>query len=124
PYRPDPAQPARATRPGASAIWEVPLTIRPRALRRPHWLRPTRGSARSLIALARRVLDEPAVDFAGGGATPPVLNVMFHNVEVVAGASPYAAREAEARAIVERLAALLAFARDAGAVSVGLGDVP
>ena len=37
---------------------------------------------------------------------------------------PYARTDGEARAIERRLAALLAFARDAGAVSVGLGDVP
>jgi len=49
---------------------------------------------------------------------------MFHNVEVVAGASPYARDEQQARAILDRLAALLAFARDAGARSVGLGELP
>jgi hypothetical protein len=49
---------------------------------------------------------------------------MFHNVEVVAGASPYARDENEARAVLDRLGALLAFARDAGARSVGLSDVP
>ncbi len=49
---------------------------------------------------------------------------MFHNVEVVAGASPYAATEGQAQAILRRLAALLEFARAAGARSVGLGDLP
>ncbi|HVZ73811.1 MAG TPA: hypothetical protein VHJ20_15635 [Polyangia bacterium] len=128
PYRPDPTQPARV---GDSPVWEVPVTIRRgpwqllpgvgRSL--PHrWLRPTWGSARGLVALARRVLAE-------GRETrrpprPTVLNVMFHNVEVTPGASPYAADEADASAILGRLAALLAFARDAGVRSVGLADVP
>jgi len=49
---------------------------------------------------------------------------MFHNVEVVAGASPYSATEERAQAILDRLARLLGFARAAGARSVGLGDVP
>ena len=55
---------------------------------------------------------------------PVVLNVMFHNVEVVAGASPYARDADQAAAILGRLADLFAFARDAGVRSVGLADVP
>lgn len=133
-YRPDPRAPGTATAtaaaPGAEAIWEVPLTIRPRLWHRQplarrflqrrlrhRWLRPSWGSAGALIGLAREVGREST-------ATPPIWNVMFHNVEVVAGASPYARDEDEARAILDRLAALLAFARDAGARSVGLADVP
>jgi hypothetical protein len=123
PYRPDPARPARR---GEGPLWEVPVTIRSAWWRRvpalgrrlPHrWLRPTWGTARSLIALARRVLQERADQ-------PVVLNVMFHNVEVVAGASPYARDRGQADAILRRLAALLAFARDAGVRSVGLGELP
>ena len=131
PYRPDPAAPWR---PGASPLWEVPLTIRAgawqwlpavgRAL--PHrWLRPTWGSARRLVRLARRVLAESRSSTTAAGAPgPAILNVMFHNVEVTAGASPYAADEAAADALVDRLAALLVFTHDAGIPSVGLGEVP
>jgi hypothetical protein len=132
-YRPDPARPSR---PGGSPLWEIPVTIRPGAWRRlpvfghvlgrafgprlPHrWLRPTWGSARRLVDLAAEVLRE-----ARPTAPPVVLNVMFHNVEVTPGASPYAAHTADADAIVRRLAALLAFTRDAGVPSVGLADVP
>ena len=57
-------------------------------------------------------------------ARPVVLNAMFHNVEVIARASPYAASEAEAQAIVARLAGLLAFAAREGIRVVGLGDIP
>jgi hypothetical protein len=134
-YRPDPrtpgsAAPASAAAPGARVVWEVPLTIRPRLWHRQplargflqrrlrhRWLRPSWGSARALVDLAREVWRESS-------AAPPIWNVMFHNVEVVAGASPYARDEDEARAILDRLAALLAFARDAGARSVGLAEVP
>jgi hypothetical protein len=124
PYRPDPAAPAH---PGNSPLWEVPLTIRAGAWQRvpvwgrtlPHrWLRPTWASARQLVRLARQVLAEPAT------TGPALLNVMFHNVEVTAGASPYAASAAAADALVDRLAGLLAFTRDAGVVSVGLSEVP
>jgi hypothetical protein len=123
PYRPDPAHPARR---GNSAVWEVPVTIRrgrwhwlPVVGRRlsHRWLRPSRGTGWDLVALAREILDD-------AGAAPVVLNVMFHNVEVVPGASPYARSADEADAILGRLADLLAFARDAGVRSVGLGDVP
>jgi hypothetical protein len=48
---------------------------------------------------------------------------MFHNVEVVAGASPYAATEAEAATILSRLEALLVWARSEGVKQVGLADV-
>jgi hypothetical protein len=103
----------------------VPVTVRPRAWRRlpvigrrlrQRWLRPSWGSARALLSLAKHVLSEPA--------SPTILNLMFHNVEVVPGASPYARTAEDADAIVGRLAALLAFARDAGVASVGLGDLP
>jgi hypothetical protein len=49
---------------------------------------------------------------------------MFHNVEIIPQASPYATNEAEADAIMNRLAGLLAFAEREGIQSLGLGDVP
>jgi len=125
PYRPDPAQPARR---GSSPLWEVPVTIRRGRWQRlpvvgrhlPHrWLRPTWGTGWNLVALAREILVASPAE-----SSPVVLNVMFHNVEVVAGASPYAADAAAADAVLGRLADLFAFARDAGVRSVGLGDVP
>ena len=128
-YHPDPVRPWR---PGASPLWEIPVTIRPGFWRRlpgvgrllgrrlpVRWLRPTWGSARRLVELAADVLRE-----ARPGAPPVALNVMLHNVEVTPGMSPYARRPGDADAIVRRLAALLAFARDAGVASIGLGDAP
>jgi len=93
---------------------------------RPRWLRPTWGSAAALIDLARDVWNEPPSRTSADAsrAAPPIWNVMFHNVEVVAGASPYSPTEDRAQAILGRLAQLLGFARAAGARSVGLGDVP
>jgi hypothetical protein len=143
PYRPQPRAPASPAATGdAGTLWEVPVTIRPRLLHRQplarrflqrrlrhRWLRPTWESGRALIQLARDVWSEAGDAGDGARATqapapPPVWNVMFHNVEVVAGASPYARTDDQARAILDRLAALLAFARDAGARSVGLSEVP
>ena len=138
PYHPDPHAPATT---GQGPGWEIPVTIRPRLAHRlpvmsrffarrlrPRWLRPTWGSAPALIDLARDVWKEaelaPPARIGSGRAAPPIWNVMFHNVEVVAGASPYSASESRAQAIIGRLAQLLGFARAAGARSVGLADVP
>ena len=136
PYHPDLNTPAQI---GNGPVWEIPVTIRPRLAHRlpimrrflarrlrPRWLRPSWGSAAALIDLARDVWNEtPARPLAGAArAAPPIWNVMFHNVEVVAGASPYSATEDHAQAILRRLAQLLGFARAAGARSVGLADLP
>jgi hypothetical protein len=49
---------------------------------------------------------------------------MFHNVEVFPGASPYAATDAQARQIVDRLAALLDFARAERFAFARLSEIP
>jgi hypothetical protein len=85
------------------------------------WLRPTRTSGTGLIRIARDVI---ALARRSGSRATLVLNAMFHNVEVVAGASPYAANEEAARRILDRLSTLLAWTRREGIRSVGLGDVP
>jgi hypothetical protein len=127
PYHPARDDPSRR---GDGSLLEVPVTIRPPRLgalpfvgpwleRR--WLRPTKNAGGELLAIARETIAEARR--ADSGA-PVVLNAMLHNVEVVAGMSPYAATESEARRILDRLAALLDFARTEGVVSVGLADVP
>ncbi len=127
PYRPDPSD---AARPGSSTLLEVPVTIRRRLLSlvpglrsriEPNWLRPSRGSASKLVRVAEDEIAEARRTTPG---RPVVLNAMFHNVEVVPGTSPYAANEAEARGILDRLRALLAFARNEGIAVIGLSDVP
>jgi hypothetical protein len=127
PYHPDPHDPAR---PGAAALLEVPVTIRARALSRvpvvgrlveQRWLRPTRTSGAELVAIARETVAEAR---RAKPERPVVLNAMFHNVEVVAGASPYAATDAEAARIADRLAELLDYAAREDIACVGLSDVP
>ena len=106
------------------------MTIRPSVLARVpllgkhvdhRWLRPTRSSGEALVAIARETVEEEGRARPG---RPVVLNAMFHNVEVVAGASPYAATEEEARRTVDRVGALLEYCRGEGMACVGLGDVP
>ena len=127
PYAPDRRDPGR---PGDSALVEVPITIRPHALARVplvgkrvehRWLRPTRNEGAALVATARDAIREAHRDRPDA---PVVLNAMFHNVEVVAGASPYATDDRQARRIVDRLGELLDFARREGILGIGLGDVP
>ncbi len=136
PYHPDPAAPAT---PGASSLLEVPVTTVARAAARlplfgrfvePRWLRPTRTPGKDLVSIARcairRALSEGEQTGRGARrpAPPVVLNAMFHNVEVIAGASPYAASDRAARRILDRLGVLLAWARSEGIACVGLGDLP
>lgn len=127
PYAPDRRDPAR---PGESTLLEVPVTIRPHALARVpllgsriehRWLRPTRNDGATLVAIARDAIEEARRSRTGVAV---VLNAMFHNVEVVAGASPYAATDDQARRILDRLGALLDFARREGIACIGLADVP
>lgn len=127
PYHPDPREPGR---PGASPMWEVPVTIRPNALGRlplvgrrlePRWLRPTRGTERGIVEVAK---DEIAAAAAAAPARPVILTCMFHNVEVLPGTSPYAATESQAIALMGRLRALMDFAAREGIRTIGLSDVP
>src|SRR5262249_52273076 len=127
PYQPDPHRPGA---PGRSRLWEVPVTIRRRLWSRlpvigrrfdGAWLRPTWGSASRLIAIARAEIRDAR---RAQPHRPVVLHAMFHNVEVIPRASPYADSEADAQAIIARLAALLAFAAREGIRVIGLCDVP
>lgn len=124
PYHPEASDPVRL---GASPLLEVPVTVRPNALAalplvgrwlEARWLRPTFQTGPGLIALAR---DEIA---SAGRDRPVILNAMLHNVEVVAGASPYAKNDDEAKVILARLAELFAWLKREGIRSVGLADVP
>ena len=131
PYHPDPREPARV---GRSRLLEVPVTTRQarptkidwidalvRPLMKPRWLRPTWGTAQALIALAQA---EIAASRTRSATAPIVLNVMFHNVEVVPGTSPYASSQAEADALLGRLERLCAFAGEQGFTMAALSEIP
>lgn len=143
PYHPSPADPRRA---GSLRLMEVPVTILAPALvgwppfllrrlndrsvrRRPMrtmlggavetwWVRPLRGSPEQLVSWADSVI--------GGwkSSSTPVLNVMFHSVEVIPGASPYAQTETEVAGLLEGLEHLFAHLRARyRVVSVGLDEL-
>jgi hypothetical protein len=126
PYRPSRSSPGE---PGESSILEVPVTIRPSRFAGvpllgrasgPRWLRPSRMSGAAMIEVAREAIDAARHD---APRAPVVLNSMFHNVEVIPRASPYAATERAARMILGRVAELLAFARRESIAVIGLTDV-
>lgn len=127
PYRPDREAPGEL---GEASLLEVPVTIRRRWLNAlplvgsrvdPAWLRPTRTDASALVRLAQAEIAEARTR---APERPVILNAMFHNVEIVAGKSPYAATELAACRILENLRGLLTFARREGIAVIGLGDVP
>jgi peptidoglycan/xylan/chitin deacetylase (PgdA/CDA1 family) len=126
PYRPDRRDPRRH---GTSALVEVPVTIRSHPWRKwpvvgrllgPRWLRPTFSSERELVRTACAEIARARAE----SRRAVFLNAMFHNVEVVPGASPYASNEGGCRRILRRLAALLRFAESHAITCIGLGDVP
>lgn len=106
--------------PGGSRLLEVPVTVlaagcvpdaRPvwasEPTREPTWFRPWYADEASLQAMVRRVADAP----------PRPLVMMFHNVELVADASPYTRSEAD----VERYLGMLRIACEA---ALAAGFVP
>lgn len=127
PYAPDAGDPGRR---GDSTVLEVPITIRRSVLhavpglgRRvgARWLSPARSSAAALVRIAQ---DELAAARRRAPAHPVILHAVLSNVELVPRASPRPANEEDARIILDRLRALLAFARREAIGVVGLGDVP
>ena len=116
-----------ATRPGSSAVLEVPVSaalnrqlprvlqfayarapkpyttkrvLRALQLLRMRWLRPSYSSLDDMIGLAR--------DLARWNE--PVLNLMFHSSEAIVGGSPYNRTQGELEAFLDRLDRFLAFA--------------
>lgn len=118
-----------ATRPGSSAVLELPVSAAlnrrvPRWVERAYgrtpwpyqtkralrlariatvrWLRPSYTSAADMKALARQLV-------AGG---VPILNLLFHSSEAIVGGSPYNKTAGELDAFFDRLADLLRYATD------------
>ncbi len=89
--------------PGDSRLIEVPVSITP-ALQ---WLRPTPRF--SDLAQCTQV-----IDWYERHTSPTVLCCMFHNVELVAGMSPYCTTEADCDAMLDRLARLFELVAERG----------
>lgn len=129
-----------ATRAGTSNLLELPLSVgldrrvpafverwyarapwpyqTKRALRllriaRTRWLRPSYSSAEDMIALARQI----------AGRRGPLLNLLFHSSEAIAGGSPYNRTAADVDAFFDRLSRVLSFViRDLGAEALTFAE--
>jgi peptidoglycan/xylan/chitin deacetylase (PgdA/CDA1 family) len=129
-----------ATRPGSSNLLELPVSAAldrrlpawlarwyarapwpyqtKRALRllriaRTRWLRPSYSSAEDMMALARQITRRGL----------PLLNLLFHSSEAIAGASPYNRTAADLDAFFDRLSRVLSFAmRDLGAEALTFAE--
>ncbi len=75
------------------------------------WLRPSWGNARELMRCAERHTDQYLV-------------AMFHSMELVPGASPYAQDERDVQRILSALEALLVYCQRSGITSSTLSEVP
>ncbi len=84
---------------------------------RPIWLRP---SFRDFDGM-RRVIDAHLQ--AGRGEPRSLLVMMFHSVEVIPAASPYAQTLAEVDVFLQRLERTLDYCRTLGAKCIGLSEV-
>jgi glycosyltransferase involved in cell wall biosynthesis len=90
--------------PGKSSFLEVPVTVLPPgtvAANKPHdpiWFRPWYSDGETLCNVLRYVAGEKG---ANGMQRPLVM--MFHNVELIAGASPYPQTEAEVERYLQML---------------------
>ncbi len=143
PYHPSSRDPRRA---GSLGLLEVPVTIlapalaavppfllrllSDRAVRRSPiraicggpvekiWIRPLRGTPEQLVAWADTVVS------GWRAASTPVLNIMFHSVEVIPGASPYTRTEQDVAGLLAGLVHLFRHLRARyRVVSVGLAGL-
>lgn len=120
------------TKKGSCKVLEVPVTIRPRKyLSRelsglieknyrlknmplfsrfvykclsPVWLEPAFSNEKEMVWLVNRVVEDI-------GERPLVVNIMFHSMEVIAGASPMSATDEKAQRFLNRLDKLISHLR-------------
>ena len=120
--------------PDGSGVLEVPVTIlrsvnckkwQAKALhnisRRIYplqWLRPSYNTGDGMVEVMRRTTEiyEDKKDIA--------LTMMFHSMEIMPGASPYAAKEEDCRRILDHIEQTIAYAKDNGIRFSILGEMP
>lgn len=82
-----------------------------------HWLRPFYSSTKELIDLARQYFQTYQ------HRECVVLNMMFHNVEVLPGLSPYSQTEHDCRKYLQQLEDFFSFCKQEHVQSVALSDL-
>jgi|ERR1051325_10438057 hypothetical protein len=102
---------------GPQALWfRLARKIFGRDYVRPIWLRPSFRDFNDM----KQVIDAH-LKMVGSGK-PALLVMMFHSVEVIAAASPYAQNEEEAAVFLKRLEQTLGYCQELGAKSIGLSQ--
>jgi hypothetical protein len=81
------------------------------------WLRPHYSNSSQMIRLVRHFLE------VYQSSSVVVFNMMFHNVEVMPGLSPYAADEADCKTCMDHLQEFFSYCRRTDIQSVGLSDL-
>jgi len=107
---------------GDSPLFEIPVTIVEaarigRAGKDPTWLRPWYSDRATMLAIL-----EAAARDEDRGMPWRTLCMMFHSMELVAGASPYAQTESEVDRVLSDLDAVFARARSLGFVQATLTE--
>jgi hypothetical protein len=91
--------------------------IHPKRKNKTIWLRPFYSSTREMIGIAKQFIktygDQPHL----------VLNMMFHNVEVIPGLSPYCQTEKECRFYLKQLEDFFSFCYGEGVQSLTLTEL-
>ena len=104
--------------PGDSALLELPVTIlRGQAADELHWFRPWYEPPDGLLAIV-----DTLAQASTRGSTLVPLTMMFHNVELVPGASPYPQSEIEVDRYLDDLERTLTHALERGAKSCTMAE--
>jgi len=118
PYFPQAGSIERAGESIAGRLLEVPVTVRPKLMRRsPVWFRPWFASVEEMKNVVRYHFrehsDRPVV----------VLNMMFHSMEVIEKASPYPQTKADVQRYLDDLHQVLSWCSEEGARFAGLSTL-
>lgn len=119
PYHPAPGTIGTPGPCSPNRLLEVPVTMRPRRFRRtPQWFRPwfsdVEGMKRVVHHHLRRHKDR---------TQPLCINMMFHSMEIIAGASPYPQSDDDVARFIDEMTEALAWCGTQGARFVGLSDL-
>jgi hypothetical protein len=106
-----------ATTPIKGRILEIPVTVKPRFLRGPHWFRPWFATVEQMKEIVnyhlKKYRHRPVV----------VINMMFHSMEVIEEASPYPQTRDDVARFIDDMQAALQWCADEGAQFAGLSEL-
>lgn len=98
-------------------ILEIPVTVKPRFLRDPHWFRPWFSSVEQMKKIVnyhlKKYRNRPVV----------VINMMFHSMEVIEEASPYPQTPDDVARFIDDMQTALQWCADEGAQFAGLSEL-